>query len=201
MLDALVRPWIDPALRAIGRRLAASGATADAVTLYGLGIGLGAAIAIGLRHYVVGLLLIAVSRLLDGLDGAIARASAATDRGGYLDILCDYVFYAAIPLGFACADSAPNALAASALLASFLLTGTSFLAFATLAAKRGLQTSARGNKSFFYSFGVMEGTETIAFFVAMTLWPGRFPAFAWSAAVLCVLTALQRTVLALRTFR
>jgi phosphatidylglycerophosphate synthase len=201
ILDTLVRPWIDPPLNACGRRLAAMGVVADGMTIVGLGVGLGAAAAIATQRFGLGLLLLALSRLFDGLDGAVARSSAPTDRGAYLDIVCDFVLYAAIPLAFAFANPARNALPAAALLASFAVTGTSFLAFATLAAKRGLETTAQGRKTFFYSFGVMEGTETIAFLAAMTVWPQGFPTLAWIAAGLCVLTVVQRTVLAIRTFR
>jgi hypothetical protein len=133
------------------------GVAADGMTIVGLGVGLGAAAAIATQRFGVGLLLLGLSRLFDGLDGAVARSSAPTDRGGYLDIVCDFAFYAAIPLAFAFADAARNALPAAALLAGFVVTGTSFLAFATVAAKRGLETTAQGRKSFFYSFGVMEG--------------------------------------------
>jgi phosphatidylglycerophosphate synthase len=201
MLDTLVRPWIDPPLNTCGRRLAAMGVAADGMTIAGLGVGLGAAAAIATQRFGVGLLLLGLSRLFDGLDGAVARSSAPTDRGAYLDIVCDFTFYAAIPLAFAFSDAAHNALPAAALLAGFAVTGTSFLAFATLAAKRGLETAAQGRKSFFYSFGVMEGTETIALLAALCVWPREFAALAWTAAGLCVLTVLQRTVLAIRTFR
>jgi phosphatidylglycerophosphate synthase len=201
VFDALVRPWIDPPLQRVGRRLHQAGISADAVTVAGLVVGLLAALAIALRHDRLGLGLLLASRLLDGLDGAIARAATPTDRGAYLDIASDYVFYVAVPLAFAVTDPARNALAAAALLASFTLTGTSFLAFATLAAKRGLETALRGKKSFFYSFGLMEGTETIACFAAMSLWPSAFPGLAWAASALCVATFVQRAVLALRTFR
>jgi phosphatidylglycerophosphate synthase len=201
MLDALLRPLIDPPLNVLGRRLAALGVGADALTIVGLGAGLAAAAAIANQHFGIGLLLLGFSRLLDGLDGAVARSSALTDRGGYLDIVFDFAFYAAIPLAFAFADPTRNALPADALLASFVVTGTSFLAFATLAAKRGLETAAQGRKSFFYSFGVMEGTETIALLAAMTVWPREFPTLAWIASGLCLITVAQRIVLAMRTFR
>lgn len=201
MLDARVRKLIDPPLNAVGRRLAARGVAADSVTILGLGSGLAAAASIAFQHYGIGLLLIALSRLLDGLDGAIARASSATDRGAYLDIVSDFAFYTGIPLGFAFADPARNALPAAALLASFAVTGTSFLAFATLAAKRGLETTAQGRKSFYYSFGVIEGTETIAFLTAMTVWHQAFPTLAWTATALCGMTVVQRTILAMRTFK
>lgn len=196
MLDARVRPLIDPVLNATGGWLARRGVTANALTFFSLitGLAAGALIAVGLLHLALALLL--ASRAFDGLDGAVARASAPTDLGGYFDSVADYGFYAAIPLGFALLDPAGNALAAAALLASFLLTCSSFLAFAALAGRRGVRTERRGRKSFFYSGGLVEGTETIAMFVAMLLWPTQFPLIAWVFGGLCVVTALQRTRLA-----
>jgi phosphatidylglycerophosphate synthase len=105
------------------------------------------------------------SRLADGLDGAVARATQKTDRGGYLDIVCDYAFYAAVPLGFAIADPAANAVAACAMLFSFYINGGSFLGYAILAEKHGLSTDRRGSKSLYFTGGLAEGTETIAVFV------------------------------------
>ena len=127
MLDARLRTWIDPPLGFAGRWLADRGVSANAVTLIGLVASLGATAAIAAGNFGPGLILLAVSRLLDGLDGAVAGATQRTDAGGYLDSVCDYVFYAGVPLGFAFADPAHNALAAAAVLASFLLTCSSFL--------------------------------------------------------------------------
>jgi len=143
--------------------------------------------------------LIALNRLLDGLDGAVARATQKTDFGGYLDIVSDFVFYVAIPLGFGLARP-ENLTWAMLLIATFTLTGVSFLAFATLAAKRGLETQAHGQKSFFFNTGLAEGAETIAFFVVMCLWPDGFMPLAIAFSGLCILTVLQRTVVARRAF-
>ena len=137
--------------------------------------------------------------LLDGLDGAVARATKLTDFGGYLDIVADYVFYVAVPLGFACAAEA-NRLPAAALLASFALTGTSFLAFAAIAAKRGLETTAHGRKSIFYNTGLAEGGETILAFVLMCLWPAHFGLIALVFTAMCLVTALQRSLTAWEKF-
>jgi phosphatidylglycerophosphate synthase len=200
MLDAQIQPLIGRPLDWAGRRLARAGVHANAVTLSGAAIALGAIGALASVQYSVALILIALCRILDGLDGAVARANGRTDLGGYLDVVSDYVFYAGIPLGFAIANPA-SALPAAALLASFLLTCSSFLAFATLAGKRGEVLEPHREKSFFYSIGLIEGTETIAFFVAMTLWPMHFAALAWICASLCVLTALQRSAMAARRFR
>lgn len=200
MFDARLRPLIDPPLNAAGRWLAARGISANLITLAGLVPALVAAIAIAHEAYGVGLVAIAVNRLADGLDGAVARAQGITDLGGYLDILADFAFYVAVPVGFGLANSA-NAVPAMLLVASFTLTGISFLAFATIAAKRGDETQAHGVKSFFYSTGLAEGTETIAVFIAMCLWPQNFAAIALGYVVLCLLTVIQRSMIAARNFR
>ncbi len=206
MLDRILRPVIDPPLNAVGRGLARAGVTANTVTVFGGALALLAAAAIASGRFGLGLALIVANRIVDGLDGAVARASQAdrsgvTDTGGYLDSLFDYLFYASIPLAFAFADPARNALPAAAVLASFLLTASSFLAYATLAAKRAVTGSEQGEKSFYYSRGLIEGTETIAAFVAMAIWPDGFAVIAWSLAGLCVITATLRSVAALRSFR
>jgi len=200
MLDTTLRPVIDAPLNAAGRYLAAAGAGANAVTFAGLVAGIAAAIAIAFAQYWAGFALIVVNRVLDGLDGAVARATHTTDRGGYLDVVVDYVFYGSVPLAFALADPDRNAIPAAALLAAFCLTASSFLAFAAIAAKRGLETAAHGRKSFFYSTGLVEGTETIAFFLLMAALPGWFPTIAWIFALLCVITAIQRSLLAMKVF-
>jgi len=200
MLDTVMRPLINRPLNGAGRMLARHGITANAVTIVGLLIGLLAAVAIATQYFVAAFALIVVNRIADGLDGAVARAFAPTDRGGYLDIVVDYVFYGSVPLAFAVADPAQNALPAAALLAGFCLTCASFLTFAAIAAKRGLETEAHGRKSFFYSTGLVEGTETIAFFLLMAALPAWFPALAWVFAALCVFTAIQRSALAMKLF-
>lgn len=200
MFDARLRPLIDPPLNAIGRRLAAWGIGANMVTLTGMALGVAAGAALAQDALLIGLALIVTNRLLDGLDGAVARANGLTDFGGYLDIVADFAFYVSVPLGFALAEP-DNALPAAVLLASFTLTGISFLAYATLAAKRGAETQAHGQKSFFYNSGIAEGTETIALFIAMCLWPGWFAVLAYGYAVLCLLTVVQRSLVARATFR
>ncbi|WP_340644704.1 CDP-alcohol phosphatidyltransferase family protein [Phenylobacterium sp.] len=199
MFDARLRRLIDPPLNHLGAQIARWGVTANQVTVAGATLGAGAGLAIGLDHPLIGLALVAGSRLLDGLDGAIARATRPTDLGGYLDILCDYVFYLAVPLGFGFA-AAGNLAYALALVAGFTLTAVSFLAYAAIAAKRGLSETAHGPKSFVYSTGFAEGAETILAFVAMCLFPGYFPLIAMILLVLCILTVAQRILLAHRMF-
>ncbi len=199
MFDARIRPLIDPPLNRLGRDMAARGVTANGVTLAGLGLGLLAAALIALGAPGWALLPLLASRLADGLDGAVARATRKTDFGGYLDIWADFLFYGAIPFGFAVMDPA-NALPAAFLLLTFYVNGTSFLGFATMAEKRGISTDAQGQKSLYYSAGLLEGTETIGFFVLLCLLPQHFAPLAWTFGALCLWTATARVLNARHLF-
>ncbi len=192
MFDARLQPWLRRAFDPPAARLAAAGVSADAVTLAGFALGAAAAGALAICAYKTALALILANRLGDGLDGALARRLGATARGAFLDIALDFVFYALVPLGFALADPPRNALPAAALLAAFIGTGSSFLAFAALAAERGLKAPAFPAKGLYYLGGLTEGAETLAAFVAMCLWSAAFPALAWTFAALCALTTLMR---------
>ena len=192
MFDRRAQALLRPALNAAARGLVRAGISADALTWLGFAIGIAAALAIAWQAFVMGLILLLVSRLLDGLDGSVARLTQPTDAGGFLDIALDFLFYAAIPLGFAVADPTNNALPAAVLLASFIGTGSSFLAFAALAEKRGLTDTALPGKSFYFLGGLTEATETIAVFAAMCIWPEYFSVLAYGFAALCAITTAMR---------
>jgi phosphatidylglycerophosphate synthase len=200
MLDRHLRPLIDPPLNRIGFGLAAQGVSANAVTLFGLGLGLVAALMIAFGAPLLALVPLLASRLADGLDGAVARATRKTDFGGYLDIAADFLFYAMIPLAFVLADPVANGAAGAFLLASFYFNGTSFLGFAILAEKHGHKTDAQGQKSLYYSNGILEGTETIMFFVLLCLFETYFAPLAWIFGTLCFLTAVLRIYAACRIY-
>lgn len=200
MFDARLRPLIDPVLNAQGRVLAKAGLTANGLTLAGLVFGLGAAGLIALGQTGLALIPLLLSRWLDGLDGAVARATRTTDFGGYFDITCDFLFYGAVPLAFVLADPAGNGAAGAFLLCSFYVNGASFLGYAILAEKRGMQSAARGVKSLYFTGGLLEGAETIGFFVLLCLWPAGFAVLAWGFGALCFVTAAARIELARRVF-
>ncbi len=200
MLDAAARKLIDPVVNRLGAALARTGIGADAVTMIGLGLGLLAAGVIALGAPAWALLPLLLSRLADGLDGAVARATRKTDFGGYLDITCDFLFYGAIPMGFVWLDPAANGAAGAFLLTSFYFNGASFLGYAILAEKARMVTEARGVKSLYFTGGLLEGTETIVFFVLLCLFPGWFAPLAWIFGVLCFVTASSRLLLARRVF-
>jgi phosphatidylglycerophosphate synthase len=192
MLDRAATQWISPAIQRLARLLVRAGLSANQMTLTGFGIGLAAAALVGSGQYLAGAGAILLSRLCDGLDGAMARETRPTDVGGFLDIALDFIFYAAIPLGFAVADPSRNALAAATLLAAFVGTMASFLAFAVLATKRQLESLAYPDKSFYFLGGLTEATETLACFMAMCLWPQHFALLAYGFAILCLITTVTR---------
>ncbi len=192
MLDKAIQQGLKPVLHRMARGLVHAGVGADALSFTGFALGMAAALSIAFQHFLAGLVLLLLSRLMDGLDGAVARLTTPTDRGGFLDITLDFVFYAAIPLAFAVADPVHNALPAAVLLASFMGTASSFLAFAIVAAKRGLTSTELPDKSFYFLGGLTEATETIAAFVAMCLWPQWFAPIAYGFAALCTITTALR---------
>jgi phosphatidylglycerophosphate synthase len=192
MLDRAATGLISPAIQRLARMLVRAGVSANQLTLAGFGIGLMAAALVATHNYPLAVAAILWSRLCDGLDGAVARETRATDAGGFLDIALDFVFYAAIPLGFAIADPSHNALAAATLLAAFVGTMASFLAFAVLAAKRGMSSLAYPDKSFYFLGGLTEATETLACFIAMCVWPQHFALLAYFFAGMCLLTTATR---------
>jgi len=192
MFDSRLQPWLRRTLDPLATRLAERGVSADAMTLSGFAVGASAAGALAMGAYPTALVLILVNRLADGLDGALARRLGPTDRGAFLDIALDFVFYALIPVGFALAEPTRNALPAAVLLLAFMGTASSFLAFAAIAGARRMKAPDFPTKGLYYLGGLTEGAETIALFVAMCLWPQDFPALAYAFATLCSATTLMR---------
>ena len=199
MFDAQLRPLVDRVLDPVGALVARTGVTANQISFAGFALGLGAAVAVAFGAGTAAVLLIIANRLLDGLDGAVARSTGSTDLGAYLDITLDFLFYSAVPFAFAVADPA-NATAAAFLIFSFVGTGSSFLAFAIIAQKRGISTEIRGKKGFFYLGGLTEGSETIIFLLVVAFWPDLFVPLAWVFGCLCWITIVTRVRYAIDRF-
>ena len=192
MLDRVTHAWLRPSLERGAGVLRRWGLHADQVTWLGFALGAACALAIALQWYAAGLALMLASRLCDGLDGPLARLTLPTDRGAFLDIALDFLFYASIPLAFAVADPAARGLPAATLLAAFIGTGSSFLAFAVFAERRGLHSDAYPRKGIFYLGGLAEASETLICFVWMCVWPAHFALWAYGFALLCAVTIVTR---------
>ncbi len=199
MLDAQLRRVVDPALGRVAAILSKSGIGANTLTIFGAAIGLAAAVAISQNSFGLALALIIANRVVDGLDGAVARINGPTEFGGYLDSLADFLFYVSVPVGFGFVSPA-NQMAALLLVASFTLTAVSFLAFAAIAARGGSNEGVHGRKAFIYSTGLMEGGETVVVFILFCLLPNHFPTLALVFAVLCLLTVAQRVLMVAKQF-
>lgn len=187
-LHPRLKPWLNRAASVLDRPLV----TPDGVTLVGFAIGVLALPFLALGWYGAALAAIMLNRLCDGLDGALARRRGLTDAGGFLDIALDFLFYALVPFGFVLADPLNNAIAGAWLLFAFIGTGSSFLAFAALAAKYSIDNPGYAHKSFYYLGGLTEGSETIALFVLCCLFPAYFSWLAWIFGALCWLTTFNR---------
>jgi phosphatidylglycerophosphate synthase len=197
VFDIALRRVVDPILGQVAPLIANAGIRANQLTIAGAVIGIGAGTAIAYQAYSLALALVILNRIVDGLDGMVARIHGATPWGGYLDSVADFVFYAAVPVGFGLAQEG-NLLSALLLTASFILTGVSFLAFAAIAAQYDIKQESQ-QKAFYYARGIIEGGETIAFFVIMCALPHLFAPLASILTGLCIVSVLHRLWLARRT--
>jgi phosphatidylglycerophosphate synthase len=201
MFDASLNRLLKRPLVRLAGALLRLGLTPDTMSWIGFVIGLAALPLIATGRPDFALACIALNRLADGLDGAMARLGQPTDRGAFLDISLDFLFYSSIPLAFALADPGRNGLAAAVLIYAFVGTGSTFLAFAVIAAKRGLTSTAFPSKGFHYLGGLTESTETLVVFSLMCLMPAWFIPLALGFAALCAVTVVTRIAAGLRAFR
>jgi len=201
MLDSHMRPLIERTLAQSAALLARSGFSANLLTGLGFISGMIAATCVATGDFLAAILFAAACRILDGLDGLVARLNGPTALGGYLDIVADFTFYAALPLGFVIYDPAANGIAGAALLASFFINATSFLGFAILAEKQTMETEANGKKSHYHSIGLVEGTETIGFFAITLMFPALFSPLGMAFSLLATLTAALRLRAAVNLFK
>ncbi|MGM0906037.1 MAG: CDP-alcohol phosphatidyltransferase family protein [Pseudomonadota bacterium] len=201
MFDPKILPVTRKVLDIPARLLVRAGISADQVTVVGFFIGLLAVPLLAFQHYELALAAILLNRVSDGLDGAVARRTQLTDAGGFLDIVLDFIFYSVVVFGFLLAAPEQNAIAAGVLLVTFMGTGATFLAFASVAGKRGIENPDYPNKSLHYMGGLTEGFETIMAFVAFCLWPQHFSVLAYVFATACWVTAITRIVAGYRTLK
>ena len=199
MIDTLLRVPKERLLEPLATRL--SETSPNRVTLASFVVGLGAVLVTGLGFYGWGLGLWLLNRLLDGLDGEVARRGGRqSDLGGYLDILCDLVVYALVPLSLVLSNPSEGAyLALALLLTSFYVNAGSWMFLSALLEKRHRGALARGERtSVTMPSGLIEGAETVLFYSLFLLFPHAFTPLALLMVGLVAVTAGQRVVWALR---
>jgi phosphatidylglycerophosphate synthase len=198
VLDAPVRRALAPTLDRAARRLAAWGVSPGALTAAGWLAGAGACAAAALRLWPLALALWLGNRLLDGLDGPVARVASPTERGGFLDIVADFSVYGGFVVGVAI-GLPPARLACVVLLAAYYVSGTAFLALSSLLERRA--QPGGDERSLRFAGGLAEGTETVVVYVLFCLLPQQAAGIAWGFAVAVGITAVQRVVAGVRLLR
>jgi len=195
VIDQALRAQLAPSLDRVAAKLAARDVPALAVTAAGLLAGLGACVAVAESAWAVALILWGLNRALDGLDGPIARRRGASELGGLLDFVADFVVYSGFVL--AVAISHPDArLACVALLATYLVNNIALLSFSSVIERLGLALG--DERSLRLTAGIAEGTETIVVYSLFCVAPGSSTTIAWVFAGLVAVTAIQRVVQAAR---
>lgn len=193
MLDPWTRAWKDKIMEGPGR-LCARLAPASAYTWAGLAVGLAAAGVAGAGAFLAAFGLWILNRILDGLDGIAARASGTqSDAGAYLDILCDFAVYAAIPVALAFRLVGVAVPVTLVLLGVFYVNAATWMYLSALLEKRGTGSRASGEPtSVIMPRGLVGGTETVLFYSAFLLFPGIYVYLAGAMAGLTLLGALLR---------
>lgn len=191
--DSLLIPLAD----AIGESL-----DPTLITVVGGGVGLLAAVACWHGMTIAALGLWALNRTLDGLDGTIARRYQKTsDFGGYIDVLIDHIVYAAVPTALALAYPQPGIwLALVFMLATFYVNGASWMMLSSIMEKRKLADDTEGT-TVTMTTGLIEGAETVFFYVLFLLMTGWLPHLYVIFGVLIIITIVQRLVWAQRHLR
>ena len=197
MLDNRLRRRFAPAIDGTGRWLARRGVSAIGLTAFGFAAGIGGCAALAFRLDDLALVGLALNRLADLLDGAVARATRVTDFGGFADIVGDLIVYSGFVLGFAIGRP-EHAIAAASLIFTFVATGSSFLAAAIIAAKRNISLEPPANKSFFYNAAIAEGTETAIVLALICLFPDAFDTIAYIFLAVCWLSVAGHLRFALK---
>jgi phosphatidylglycerophosphate synthase len=200
MFDDLLRRLKDRLLAPVAARVGHA-VHPNAVSVLALLCGLAVALLAARRQYGAALALWGANRLLDGLDGTLARVTGRqSDFGGYLDILLDFVVYAAVPLGLVHGAAALDvARAAAWLLAAFFVNAASWMYLSAVLERRAAGAAARGElTTVTMPPGLVAGTETVILYALFLAFPARLvPLFTLMAALVGV-NVVQRLVWASR---
>lgn len=198
MLDRQARSALAPTLARSAALLERAGATPTQLTIAGFAVGALAVVAAGAAAWWLALALWLVNRLVDGLDGALARATGAmTPLGGFADVVADFTVYGAFVVG--CAVGQPDArLAALVLLATYYVNGVAFLALDGIAGRQDIDLGAADGRSFVFVRSLTEGFETVVAHALFVLVPSRMAPLMWGFSALVLVSIAQRMVAARR---
>ena len=189
MLDNYLIKFLQPLLNIFATFFYKMKVGPNTVTLFGLFLSIISFFLIMNFSYKLALFFFIAGRLMDGIDGTLANKTNKSDFGGFLDIVCDFITYSIIPLGFILSVET-NTFFGAILLSTFFGTGSTFLAIAIFEKNR--ETTDKYNKSFYHVGGLMGGFITIFFLSLMLIFPNKFNFIAIIFSILCIIGTVER---------
>ncbi|KAI4114581.1 MAG: hypothetical protein LQ338_007983 [Usnochroma carphineum] len=144
-----------------------------------------------------------LNRVFDCLDGSLARhRGTASDLGGFMDLLSDFIIYSLLPIAVALRDSASDKhwLSVAILEATFFINNFVLFYIAAVAEKQNAAAGADGKArarakeltSVSMKPALIEGAESAAFFTAMLAFPQHIELLSWMMAFLIIVGTSQR---------
>ena len=176
------------------------------ITIIGFFFGIVMCFLIFIHSYLLAILFLFINRLCDGLDGVMARQTSPSPLGAYLDIILDFIIYAAFVLVFSLQNEI-NLLTGVFLLFSYICTGTTFLTQAIIQPQLDYSQQDHDHikdeipKSFIYASGLIEGSETIFFMFICLILPKAFPILGFLFGMLCLITAIARVIIFYKKYK
>jgi phosphatidylglycerophosphate synthase len=176
------------------------------ITIIGFFFGIVMCFLIFIHSYLLAILFLFINRLCDGLDGVMARQTSPSPLGAYLDIILDFIIYAAFVLVFSLQNEI-NLLTGVFLLFSYICTGTTFLTQAIIQPQLDYSQQDHDDvkdeipKSFIYASGLIEGSETIFFMFICLILPKVFPILGFLFGMLCLMTAIARVIIFYKKYK
>jgi phosphatidylglycerophosphate synthase len=176
------------------------------ITIIGFFFGIVMCFLIFIHSYFLAILFLFLNRLCDGLDGVMARQTSPSPLGAYLDIILDFIIYAAFVLVFSLQNEI-NLLTGVFLLFSYICTGTTFLTQAIIQPQLDYSQQDHDDvkdeipKSFIYASGLIEGSETIFFMFICLILPKAFPILGFLFGMLCLITAIARVIIFYKKYK
>lgn len=198
MLDTSIRDIVSPTLSQLASAISRTGLRANHITIFGFFIGVGACVAVVVDQWLLGLALWAANRILDGLDGALARKLGTTEFGGFLDIMADFAIYAGIVVAIGISEPSTRVVALATLLA-YYLNGAAFLAWSSLAER--LRLGETDGRSLHFPTGLAEGSETIAAMCLVLAFRAHAVTILWIWVAIVSITVVQRLIFVSRRLR
>ncbi len=164
MIDSRYRKTFQPAFDALGGAVKKSKITPNQITVLAFLIGISSGVLVAFEHYILAIIALAISGILDVLDGTVARLTGKSSPfGAFLDMVLDRLVEGAVVIGFYFAFPQFSLF----YLLFFISVVFNFATF-TVA---GALIKNQGAKSMHYDPGIAERTETFITFWLMMLFP------------------------------